>query len=346
MTPLRSRPRSARFVPAIESLEERVVPAITTRYKPGDPTTVGIFGDPGKADLIRILDDGSTDPDAIKVYEVAQSKPQYYVHLDFSGSIYYLWEGTLTGDVKLCATLPGTIKNLWVFTYGKGNDRVEYWPKIGIGVDHVNYTTDRAVFVDLSKGKGTETFVGLLEGVTVQPGAHLSLNVRGGPGDDIINVGLAGAHVAHDAGLTVGVMGGGGDTGVTIEDPGFVRGWFGLTVDPGGQIYLPLVGGAKDNDIRVYLENVRLDGQLSVPEWGHAGDDNLWATLNLDPESKGALSAMLDGGPGNNQLTLDVFPTTFTPAYIGLFAGPGGNSIAYTNTTPTTTSPGLTVLPT
>jgi hypothetical protein len=319
MTPLPSCPRSIRFVPDCESLEERGVPAIKFQHVPGDPRTVQILGDPGKADTIRIFDDGSTNPDAIKVYELLGGQPTGF--------------GALGGPMQLRGTVPGTIRNLWVITFGKGNDRVEY---IGSGA---NFTTERSVLADLRKGKGKDTFFAALIGTTLQPGSNLGLRVLGGQGSDTVTVQMGATHIRSSAGLFVQVTGGAASKLVTIADPGLD-----VTADPQSQVNFFLDGGAKDNDIRVYLQNFRLDGHLQVQELGHDADDNLWSTTGLDPNSKGTLDVLLDGGAGNNQLTLDVFPPGF-PATTTLLAGPGGNSFAYTNTTPTTTSPGLAVFP-
>jgi hypothetical protein len=281
--------------------------------------TVQILGDPGKADLIRIFDNGSTNPDAIKVYELLGGKPTGF--------------GALGGPMQLRGTVPGTIGRVWVSTFGKGNDRVEY---IGSGA---NFTTDRIVIADLRNGKGKDTFFAALIGTTLQPWTRLGLAVAGGQGADTITVQMGAVHIGFSARLAVQVTGGAASKFVTIADPAL-----GMTADPQSLVFFWLDGGAKDNDMRVYIQNFRLDGRLLVGEWGHAGDDNLWSTTSFDPNSKGTVQALLDGGPGNNQLTLDVFPPGF-PASTALLAGPGGNSFAYTNTTPTTTSPGLAVFP-
>jgi hypothetical protein len=329
MTPLPSCPKSARFVPRCESLEERCVPAIKIQYLSADPRTVQILGDPGKAGLIRIFDNGSANPGAIKVYELLGGKPTGF--------------GALGGPMQLRGTVPGTIRNLWVITFGKGNDRVEY---IGSGA---NLTTERSVLADLRKGKGKDTFFAALIGTTLQPGSNLGLRVLGGQGSDTVTLQMGATRIRSSAGLFVQVTGGAASKFVTIANAGL-----GVTADPQSQVTFLLDGGSKDNDIRVYLQGFTLYGQLQVQEVGHAGDDNLWFTLNTlstlggySAISTGALSVVLDGGPGNNQFTLDVFPpgSALAPVDTAILWGPGGNSFAYTNTKLTTVSPGLAVFP-
>ncbi|HKB03145.1 MAG TPA: hypothetical protein VKD90_13045 [Gemmataceae bacterium] len=161
-----------RFVPRLETFDERVLPSVTTHYTAADGVLV-VKGD-ATADVIAITDTGKGDAGAVTVF-------------DHGVAVF---------------TSPGLVTQIMVVTYG-GADVLDYRLTGDL-------TTTRAVTADL--GAGNDSFTANLDGqtlaanlriqalgragkdtltlnannVTVGAGTWLTVNLRGGMGSDAV----------------------------------------------------------------------------------------------------------------------------------------------------------------
>lgn len=314
----RSRPKSARFVPAVEDLEARMAPAVKIIPAP-DGQAVRIIGDPEQGDAIRILDNGSAKPKAIKVYELLGGKVTP--------------NGALGGPTQLLAALPGTFKNIFVST-GGGRDRVEYHSSFA------NFATTRLVIVWLGKDK--DNFFGNLVGTTFHPSSALTLGVFAGDGDDSLQTQLAGLRVASSAvlGLVFG-----GEAGKDFVNCGSIMAQggtnplplWGSTADPKSLVYLWMDGGTEDDQLQAWGWDWKMDGAFGVVGLGQGGQDWMTFKFSFSDKSTGALQVRLDGGPDNDAINLIIEPPSFIPAVAEVHGGPGTNS-CFTTSVITATS--------
>jgi hypothetical protein len=194
-----------------------------------------------------------------------------------------------------------------------------------------------------------------------QPDAF-SLRVGGGDGDDRINVRVDAPDYVGPAILGVAVAGGRGNNLIDVESTnpegdlyGVDRAQCNLKVTGGGgqdrihvlvgslnqgpdpELHLDwnimASGGAGNDVINVEARDVLLTAgttfRLRVD--GGAGDDVLRAVLSLAPQSRGTVDAQMLGGPGDDDLTLDVFcPDDNTVAAL-IDGGPGFDTAHHTD---------------
>jgi hypothetical protein len=214
-----SRARSRnRFIPCLQALEDRCVPAVTASFS---GTTMTLTGD-AHDNNITINDNGAS-----------------------SGS-------NLTTVLDGVAVTPPQFINTIVIKTGAGKDNVTYNLRGQLLSDtralSVDLGADRdSLFVNFS-GNGLEhsftPFVGL------GPPSSFSLNVQGGSGNDTIGLDFGTGNVSDGSVLNVTVNGGGGDDTIAVN----YRSILGQGAGINGTVNMDLEGGGGKDTLSALFE--------------------------------------------------------------------------------------------
>ena len=204
--------RRARFVPAVEALEDRRVPAVNFIVQ-GSTLFITSPTVPGqRSSRIVITDNGGTGPNNVTAFAVQPFTP----------------------NVPISTVVVNT---------GRGNDRVFYNlvgnltttrtvdVSLGSGNDHFvatirrNLLSGSSLTVNANGGPGNDNLEAVIVG-SLAANSHLALNYDGGPGgDNHIRVATASfVNVAAGAALTENLIGDGGSDVVTSEYQGLLSG--------------------------------------------------------------------------------------------------------------------------
>jgi VCBS repeat-containing protein len=166
-----------RFVPRLETFDERTLPSVTVSYSPTDGLLL-VRGDRA-SDVITITDTGKGDFGSVTVFD--------------HGTAIYFSEGPVT--------------RIQVLTYG-GNDTVDYWLTSDL-------TCNRTVWVDL--GARNDAFTAHLDHQNLGGACGLLVQAFGRGGKDRLALDAHQVNLGDHTSLTVDFQGGRGRDAVAFN---------------------------------------------------------------------------------------------------------------------------------
>lgn len=167
-----------RFVPRVEALEDRLVPALTIRQVGG---LLRITGEDKLNDFIQINDAGTTAPGSVVVVANAQS---YFSTSPITRIVVRTGGGNDTVTYQMVRQLAaGNVRNIRVDT-GNGHDTVTM-NLAGL------FASTSSMRIAAHLGAGADTFNLNAPSIIVQLNAFLSVDSFSGGGNDQTNLNLA-----------------------------------------------------------------------------------------------------------------------------------------------------------
>lgn len=267
-----------KFRPTLESLEERLPLAVSIAVK-GD--SMVILGD-NAANMVDISDDGTGGISA-KITGMRGSVTRNATGIKYITVNVY--DGADIVNYKLTNTL--TTDRVLEFLLGRGDDRATLDASTGVdeaalciaiegfdGVDNVGLTLgtldDASVGGAFDLGRGNDTARIKFAG-DLEGYSYACFNVDGADGNENISVDATNVNIAEQAGMSLYLEGENGLDTINVAYSGVLKGGIHMVAE-GGQ-----------------------------------GNDTIAANFTIRATSFGKLLATVDGGRGDDNLTLNVF---------------------------------------
>ena len=166
--------RSRRFIPRLESFDERSLPSVTIIEAGG---LLQITGDQHE-NSITILDDGTANPGNVTVFADGQE-------FHSAGAVTNIVIQTLGGKDSVDYTLaPGVIADSRTFVVDLGRRPDTF----AAHIDGVTVQAGQLLLVQAFGGTGVDTFTVDANGVNVELNGRLQVDLVGGKGTDVFNV--------------------------------------------------------------------------------------------------------------------------------------------------------------
>lgn len=292
----RSHPRVARFIPQLETLEDRNCPSFIAV----EGHTLLIRGD-AMANTISITDNGSGMVSGTIDGQTASGTSINHVVVHAGAgddTLTYTLTSPLTTPENLQIDMGSGVDSATLdFSPGIMSTRLKVDATGSKGDDTLTTTvgpiTDSHVDFRSNLGKGTDTFDGTLLG-NITGSSAVRFQVQGGKGADTLGFHAASTNIDAGAKLDVNLRGGKGDDTINVDYTGVLNGKLRLNAS-GGK-------GADTINANVTL-NAGSTGELRGAVRSGAGKDTL--TFNVIDNSGGTadVDAFIDGGPGSDTIT-------------------------------------------
>lgn len=293
-----------RYLPGLECLEARTVPAVSIGLTPGDPGRLEITGD-SAVNYITVYQNDALDQLLVRetagksiVQELefdSSAIDRVVVRMNGGGDHFsYYCQGDFTetktirvdmggGNDQPLLSIDGTIEADLTYRLGTSfadaNNNGNEYALVYLGaVDHAN------VLVEADLGDGNDTLHAEFIGNELVS-ANVTFDVLGGTGGDDLRV-----HAMEGAGFSA------------VD----------LDIDATSQLDVTLDGQVGNDDLDVYYQGM-MRGQLTLNLHGRSGNDHVNAHLSMigEPEpgpvvSDGTLDANLRGQGGSDSMGLEL----------------------------------------
>jgi hypothetical protein len=271
--------RAGRFIPKLETLEERCCPSTISLNSQTHLLT--LTGDSSNNTII-VRDGGRGD---IQVYGLAGATAAH--PLKYTG-VAAIEMDSKTGNDHLDYALTGALTKPEKLTLnlGKGADQVKLDFTKGVSAASLGVSINGAG----GRGQEVTALFGAITNTNLNLAAHL------GDGWNHFTA-LFNGDLNGSAKADVNVVGGKGTDGISIEAKGGIAASARLSIEANG--------GAGDNTVHADYTG-KLAGSLAITEQGGTGWEWMQSTVNLAAGSTGSIVDHLIGGPGRDMLILSV----------------------------------------
>jgi hypothetical protein len=246
--------RRARFVPGVEALEERLVPAVnfivqgSTLLIQG-PTTRNVGGQ-----QIVITDNGGSGPNNVTAFSTQPFSPNV--------PISTVVVNTSRGNDRVAYNLIGDLSAPRTLTVNLGGGSDQF-----VATIRRNLLSGSSLTINANGGGGPDNLQAVLIG-SLAANSQLALNYDGGPGDNLIRISSASTvNVGTGASLTENLIGNGGSDRIVTQYQGVLA----------GNLQINARGGRGPNTMSADIEVAAGSSGRILPSSliGGPGDDSL-----------------------------------------------------------------------